>query len=98
MPPPTNHHDPADELTEIKATLRRIENAIIGDAAMGHVGLVNRVSEHDVRLTKIEAERSAEASQRKGAIAVIVAVSSVAGSVGALVTWAIGVLNQAPSP
>ncbi len=98
MAPHKQHEDPADELTEIKATLKRIENAIIGDPAMGHVGLVNRMTEHETRLVKIEAERSAEASQRRGALTVLSIASAVAGAVGGLITWALGVLNNAPTP
>lgn len=81
----------SEEISEIKATLSRIETALVGDQAMGHVGLVDRVADHDMRIVSIEQQRRDDTAQRRGATWVVATIGMVGGVVGGLVTWLIEV-------
>ena len=84
---PISRNNDNERLDKIEASCRRIETALIGEPALGHIGIVQRISDHDAAIKIIRAELDAARSQKKGAVAVLAAASAVAGSVGGFVTW-----------
>lgn len=83
-----------EEIQEIRAALKRIEKAIVGDEAMGHVGLVDRVGDLHLRLAVVEQERRDEVAQKRGAMWIITAVGAVAGVIGSAVTWLVSIIGN----
>lgn len=78
---------PDDQFAEFKKQLDRIELALVGDEAMGHLGIVHRVAKTEQDVSMIQVERKAEADQRKGAFWIASAAATVAGAIGAALTW-----------
>lgn len=76
-----------DPFADLKKQLDRIELALVGDEAMGHLGIVHRVARTESEVSLIQVERRAEAEQRKGAFWVASAAATVAGAIGAALTW-----------
>jgi hypothetical protein len=62
-----------DELLEFKKQLDRIERCLVGDPAMGQVGLVTAVRSHGGRIGKLERWRDTS----KVKIAAIITTASV---------------------
>lgn len=46
--------DETDRLEKMQQTLARIEGAVLGDEAAGHLGLVSRMNNHAKRIKKLE--------------------------------------------
>lgn len=83
----------SERLDKIEATLRRIEVAVTGDPAMGHVGLVQSQADLRARITVLEVCAAEAKAQRKGAVAVIAAASAVAGAAGGAITWLANIMR-----
>lgn len=79
----------ADRLQKMERTLNEVKSALVGNPAIGHRGIVPRLDLVETSLATITAERAAEKSTRKGAIATITVLGGIAGSVGAAATWLI---------
>lgn len=75
------------QFDELKAQLTRMERALVGDEAMGHHGIVQRVATLDTRVSVIETERRSESEQKKGAVWVITTTATAAGAIGAVLAW-----------
>jgi len=43
-----------DNYNDLVASVKRIENALVGDKTLGHRGLVYQVTEHDRRISALE--------------------------------------------
>jgi len=43
-----------DNYNDLVASVKRIENALVGDKTLGHQGLVYQVSDHDRRIGALE--------------------------------------------
>lgn len=78
---------PPDQLAEFKKQLDRIELALVGDEAMGHQGIVHRLTKTESDVALIQVERRAEADQRKGAFWLVSTTATIAGTIGAALTW-----------
>jgi hypothetical protein len=42
------------EMDDIRDTVKEIHQAIVGNEAMGHTGMIKRMNEHDTRLQDVE--------------------------------------------
>ena len=84
----------ADRLTQIEDRLdligratARIETAIVGDPAVGHLGVIQRLTWAEQALVSIQAERAGERAQRKGAVWVLSCIGAIAGAVGSAASF-----------
>lgn len=83
-----------DRLDHIGRATSRIETAIVGDPAVGHLGVIQRLTMVEQSLLSIQAERAAERAQRKGAIWVITTIAAAGGALGSAASFVLSSLWQ----
>lgn len=71
----------------IDKKLDTLTQALVGNPSIGHRGIVPRLDLVETTVANISAERAAERSKRAGAIAVLMSLGAVAGTVGGLIAW-----------
>lgn len=84
----------SDQIRKIEIALARILLALEGDAAMGQMGVVDRVKNVEITVNAIQQERRDEASKRKGAKWVVGTIATAGGIVGGVLTWLSGLLEN----
>ena len=84
----------AARLQEMQQTLNEVKSALVGNPSIGFRGVIPRLDLVETTVANIAAERAAEKSTRKGAVATITAIGAFAGSVGAVAAWLIQQLTS----
>lgn len=74
---------PDEQTREIKAQLKRITDALLGDEEMGHIGMVAELKSVMVTVNQIQQERRDEKAEKRGTWRVITAISACAGTITA---------------